>query len=888
MTSIESEYGRFWVYLDDQNVDEDVRKLATLVCDNLDFLAEVGATRRARSSRLVPLAVRDLAGVVPRRGSEHHQVHEVPGAFRLDGLTVGPFRGFMESEEFDLGHDITLVYGANGTGKSSFCEALETAMLGSISEARAKRVDHEVYCNNARLRRHVTPVLTVRTEGRDATELVPDESEFRFCFIEKNRLDDFARIAARTPGDQRQLIATLFGVDQFSEFVRGFNPALDETLTLVGPQATLLAQRRKQLAASEATVKGFPKRIAQIEQDEGALAQRILAGQGFGAACAWLLGTDNQPGQLEEVQAVVDRPTPTVRGVVVEKLTSCLTESRRLQGLWEEATRKLGERAIDVSFTQLYEAVSALEDGATACPACGTGLNDVKENPFERARQGLKDLSELAILQKQAEAHRENHAEAVRTLRAEMARVVGEVRAARGAEYAAAALPELPAVPAGDWWTAWETGDAPSAWTRLLGLAAEVEAMDAEARAAIAGRSAFVEERQRLDPLRLEVERLRTLRRAVQEDFDAAQATIEKFDEANKPLIEQVAAEANLIELHGRIKRAYDGFLPHLQRYLAGLPASLMQGLNEAAKNFYNAFNRGDPPGDLLHALSLPQAENEKIEVVFSGEQNRPYDALVVLSEGHIRCLGLAILLAKNIAQRCPVVIFDDVVNAIDDDHRNGIWRTFFEDGHLDGKQVILTSHAQEFLDRIQQELGAARAQQIKRFKFLPHNAEHELVVDTDPPTKNYVLRAQQALAEDERRDALKHSRPALEALTDQLWKWLGSRGDGRLDLKLTAPGAPYELNNKCLKLRGAVDRVTAQFPAAAPAVAALAALTGINGNSIEWRYLNGGVHDSERSHEFDGATVRTIVEAVTALDGTLATLRNPRGPAIAQAAPLT
>ena len=101
-------------------------------------------------------------------------------------------------------------------------------------------------------------------------------------------------------------------------------------------------------------------------------------------------------------------------------------------------------------------------------------------------------------------------------------------------------------------------------------------------------------------------------------------------------------------------------------------------------------------------------AENGKIEVEFAGEPGVRYDALIVFSEGHIKCLGLAILLAKNLAQGCPVVIFDDVVNAIDDDHRDGIWRTFFEDGLLHGKQVILTSHAEEFLHRIQQELGRA------------------------------------------------------------------------------------------------------------------------------------------------------------------------------------
>lgn len=64
-----------------------------------------------------------------------------PAVQLADQLQVGPFRGFMRQETVDLSHDITLVYGANGTGKSSFCEALEVAMLGSISEAQAKRVD---------------------------------------------------------------------------------------------------------------------------------------------------------------------------------------------------------------------------------------------------------------------------------------------------------------------------------------------------------------------------------------------------------------------------------------------------------------------------------------------------------------------------------------------------------------------------------------------------------------------------------------------------------------------------------------------------------------------------------------------------------------------------
>lgn len=156
-------------------------------------------------------------------------------------------------------------------------------------------------------------------------------------------------------------------------------------------------------------------------------------------------------------------------------------------------------------------------------------------------------------------------------------------------------------------------------------------------------------------------------------------------------------------------------------------------------------------------------------------------------------------------------------------------------------------------------------------------NSEHDLRVDSDPPTKNYVLLAHASLAADEKRDALRHSRPAIESLTDRLWTWLGRRGDGRLELKLAGPRAKWELNNKCTKLRGALARLPNPNPAILSVIAALDDLLGINGGAIEWGYLNSGTHDAERDNEFDRATVRRIVDAITALDTGLVQLQQRR-----------
>jgi hypothetical protein len=404
-----------------------------------------------------------------------------------------------------------------------------------------------------------------------------------------------------------------------------------------------------------------------------------------------------------------------------------------------------------------------------------------------------------------------------------------------------------------------------------------VEQRDVESQKILTQRQELATERDRLNVYRGEIEHCRTIRAASQQALQQAQAAVAQFEEANRELVAEVAAEENVIAHHRVIRDSYDEFLATLKLYLDGLPALLLQGLGQRARDLYNAFNRDDPPNDLLHALWLPLAENGKIEVEFSGEPGVRYDALIILSEGHIKCLGLAILLAKNIEQGCPVVIFDDVVNAIDDEHRNGIWRTFFEENLLAGKQVILTSHAEEFLHRIQQELGVQRARLIKVYKFLPHEGGHHLRIDTNPPTKNYVLLAQAALAAQEKRDALRHSRPAIESVTDRLWTWLGKQGDGRLELKLGGPRANWELNNKCSKLRSALGRIPNPHVAIPAVLAAFDDLLGINGSSIEWGYLNSGTHDAQRDNEFDRATVRRIVEATTALDAGLTQLQQKR-----------
>ena len=68
---------------------------------------------------------------------------------------------------------------------------------------------------------------------------------------------------------------------------------------------------------------------------------------------------------------------------------------------------------------------------------------------------------------------------------------------------------------------------------------------------------------------------------------------------------------------------------------------------------------------DKLAALHLPLTSEQRIEFSFRGNPQVRVDALKILSEGHIRCLGLSILLAKSLSVESPLIVFDDAINAI-------------------------------------------------------------------------------------------------------------------------------------------------------------------------------------------------------------------------------
>ena len=317
-----------------------------------------------------------------------------------------------------------------------------------------------------------------------------------------------------------------------------------------------------------------------------------------------------------------------------------------------------------MSFKDLYTAVLALQaNRGDHCPACDTPLTDAKSNPFEKATAGLSGLKELGELQEQRVTAQRKVDMASRELRGQLGGLSAFLATHdEQATLLGQFLVGIAAEPVGEWWSAvYPAKQAPEleqaetvTLEASLVVADRIAAQDTTSALARQERQQHAKERAALVTLQLAVQAQDLKRKQLVDGVATAQARIAAFDVDNAELIADVAQEAVDIARDAPINAAYDRFLGLLRDYRNELPGVLMAGLNVAAMNLYNEFNRNDLDPDKLVALHLPLNGEQKIEIEFRGNPGVRVDALRIHSEGHIRCLGLRSCWLKLRASKVP------------------------------------------------------------------------------------------------------------------------------------------------------------------------------------------------------------------------------------------
>lgn len=876
MASAEHDYKHFmqWLHRPGADVSEDVRRFARLVLDDFEGVSATSRNRSRRSVHLVELARQRLTTTDPGRP----QLDAIAGGRgwswqKLCHLSLGPFRGFRNAEEFDLARRIVLFYGPNGSGKTSLCEALEFALLGAVDEGAQKRIDAAQYLRNIHEGWFAPPQLAaLDAQGRQVV-VQADADAYRFCFIEKNRIDSFSRIAAKPAGQKTELIAALFGMDDFNEFVGQFNESVDAQLSIHAVQGLELARRRQTIAHDTELIAGEPASIAAFDQAERQYAEAFQAGLTY-AQLHQAVGSADAPGRLQALIEILNQPAPALYGIRQQDLLGVFRAADEAHDLVEQLAGELVLQQDGAAYQGLYTAVLELQAlSPDHCPACETaivGAEHVHADPFFKAAQGLEQLRELTQLKQRHQAAVDQRRVASDALRAYFANFAQRVGARVDSEHEILRYLESPGVQPDTAW--WKAGYNPVAGgmslsQQAVNYARQLEEADAATQQNLEQRAQLIAERDRLSEARIALVEHATRRQQASAAIAAARQRIDLFEAQNARLIAAAAEEEVRIAAEARIQAAYNGFLGLLRQYRSELPRTLIAGLNNLAMELYNEFNVRDANEDKLSALHLPVTGDGRIELSFRGSPETRVDALQVLSEGHVRCLGLAILLAKATNIQAPTVIFDDAINAIDHEHRQGIREALFQSERFANTQIIVTCHSNEFIKDIQNHVD--RAQWVS-YTFRHHAGDHHPRVLRDVPPQAYLLNARAAVARGDHRGALQPCRQALELLVNKVWRWLGECDLGVISVKLAGVGDQPALRNLCEGLRARLNSArTFEHAEKQPVLDAMEQILGIPEQTLIWQYLNKGTHEEQDREDFDEGVVEqlvTLMEGMNAL----------------------
>lgn len=334
---------------------------------------------------------------------------------------------------------------------------------------------------------------------------------------------------------------------------------------------------------------------------------------------------------------------------------------------------------------------------------------------------------------------------------------------------------------------------------------------------------------------------------------------IEEFDENVKEILLTINKEKKQAEFNSNIVKSYEKIILNLSTYMKKLPELIAQNLEDKIVDYYNIINQGDASFEMLSSVCLPSANSNKLVLTFMDGSSS--EALHVLSEGHIKILGLAILLAKAVKDNMNFIIFDDIVNAIDDEHRNGVANLLMKYEDFKNIQIILSTHGDQFITKLKDRLGTKRSNKdAVIYKFLPADSLNERgVVVEYSDAKTPIEAAQIKYKNNELKDAASKCRQAMESISYNLWNKISQSSNGQISVAMRTPKTQPDLYS----IVDALIKKTKTMSGMEPIRDNLQEIK----KNDNWRVLNKGVHFEDEQQEFERDDIKCVLDILIELD---------------------
>ena len=776
---------------------------------------------------------------------------------KLNVLEVDSFRGFSASRTFNLDKQYVFLYGPNGSGKSSFSEALEYGLLGIIEESDANKIKLSTYIKNTATKKGKKPTITCTYEDGSEDEAIIDYDAYRFAFVEKNRIADFSHISVLNSKNQNERIAALFGLSAFNEFVQGFTTNFDEKYLTTSSVTEKLFEEKK--LSRDSKEKQLQESKDELNRIKDLLVEEIakLKKQEITEVDSALDYLDNPTTGVLTVK-IAERDKLYVTPIPVEYIENFINYILELQKNLKtvnENRNKLSDMALQVNYKNLYEIISELEE-TTSCPACGTNLAIAERNPYEYAKEQLKTFTEIELIQKKIN-------EAAQNARENMREILDFISGNK--EFIKLLQIKTDNMVSVELEDIRMYVDAVSKWFEFCeefkGFDKIVARNKIEEynKAANKSNSEYDQQVAELSAVRNALVTLKTQMNEKEQIIRRFQKEIKEFDEQSEDTIKKIQAEKRICEFNVKIIEAYNKIIGSLVNYNNELPRQIAQDLEQKIVDYYNTINQDDADFEKIEELILPDATSDKMYITFADGSTS--EALQVLSEGHIKILGLSILLAKAVHDNLNFIIFDDIVNAIDDDHRNGVADLLMNHVDFANTQIILSTHGDQFIFKLQDKLGQKRVKENAIvYKFIPADSlEERGVIVEYSDSKTPLMAAEEKYNKNETKDAASKCRQAMECVAYNLWNLIAKSSDAMISVGMRSPKSLPDLSSivdglikKTGKIKGMED-INAELKSLK--------------EPGSWRVLNKGTHYEDEQKEFERTDVKCVYDHLVKLD---------------------
>lgn len=536
--------------------------------------------------------------------------------------------------------------------------------------------------------------------------------------------------------------------------------------------------------------------------------------------------------------------------------------------------KEYSEKQERISFKKLYEAALELEALVKErCPLCETSLKETIKSPILNSREKLKDLGDIALLQEK----KQKQLEAL-TVLSENAIASINKRNVMASKLNNSSFLKIPDDLTSGKVTATNLVNIETLIHDYClskdqnNLDIAVERDNQRIRNIKENRQKILDEKGIINVILTKIATNKIKIEGYKGNIAKWQKEIDVFDEQNATILIEIEQEKLQVETNKQYVSAYRLLLKKLEDYRDCLPLKYLKELNELIKSIYNKINSNDPGYEQIHEIKFPATSEERIIISFADNPSNELDALNILSEGHLRCLGLSILLAKNIKEGNNILIMDDIVNAVDYDHRGGIRSLLLDSKYFPDSQIIILSHAEEFIRAIDNGIPKAKNEHLaNKYFFKADKQTRAFTAQNTSEGLNYLLIAERYLSDKNKKNALCECRRSLERSSKKLWNKLGKTYSMEISVPLKNPDSKPDLMklveglNAKIKKLGNIDNkqeITGIFDY----------LLGLEAtHKIEWSYLNGGTHHQpEDSEDFDEDIVKSILEKLIELDSIL------------------